>query len=152
MYRCGAPRETAAGQALVDSQQLLLRIGFTLHCLSHTPSLYHSPTLFMHPSQIENPVRVLPMARFCVGNRTAALSMVKHFPDVQHAIKNGLMAAAAAEGPEGPEPPAVPPPDAMQRMRQSQSGYGLKHLQRPNGQAASLPPLAAPPATAMSRR
>ncbi|PRW45440.1 UPF0187 chloroplastic [Chlorella sorokiniana] len=46
--------------------------------------------------QIENPVRVLPMRRFCIGNRTAALSMVRHHGDVQHAIEAGLLAAAAA--------------------------------------------------------
>lgn len=51
--------------------------------------------------QIENPVRVLPMRRFCVGNRAAALSAVRHFSDVQQAIEAGLLAAAAAAQPLG---------------------------------------------------
>ena len=45
------------------------------------------------------------MRRFCIGNRTAALSMVRHHGDVQHAIEAGLLAAvAAAESPTaGPD-------------------------------------------------
>ena len=131
-------------------------------------------------AQIENPVRVLPMARFCVGNRAAALSTVKHAPDVQHAIEAGLLAAAAAGADDGGDggggdgaavPAAVPPADAVQRMRAVQSGYfekgGLRPLPataspplapRPpappqtNGQGlAGRPPLPAPPAVAMKR-
>lgn len=114
------------------------------------------------------------MARFCVGNRAAALSMVKHASDVQHTIEAGLLAAAAAgaDGGSGGADglPAVPPPEAVQRMRAVQSGYfekgGLQPmhdspqqqalppppLPQPNGQGlAGRPPLPAPPEASMKR-
>jgi hypothetical protein len=46
--------------------------------------------------QIENPVRVLPMHRFCVGNKTAALSMGQHDWKVQEVLEAALGAAEAA--------------------------------------------------------
>ena len=108
-------------------------------------------------AQIENPVRVLPMARFCVGNRAAALSALKHAPDVQRAIEAGLLAAAAAgaDGGDGGDggggdgatvPAAVPPADAVQRMRAVQSGYFEKGGLRPLPATASPPLAPRPPA------
>jgi hypothetical protein len=47
------------------------------------------------PLQIENPVRVLPLHSFCVGMRTAALSMLRYQRDVQRAINTGLASVAA---------------------------------------------------------
>jgi hypothetical protein len=77
--------------------------------------------------QIENPVRVLPLHSFCVGLKTAALSMVRHHPDVQRAIDSGL-AAAAAHRQEGllqklsGQPAAAAPPHAVGKHANGQHG------------------------------
>lgn len=92
--------------------------------------------------QIENPVRVLPMRRFCIGNRTAALSMVRHQHDVQHAIENGLLAAAAAAAAEQPAASADGKGHAAANgASEPQEGSGLR----------VRVPLAAPVTSAMTR-
>ena len=54
------------------------------------------------------------MARFCVGNRTAALSMVKHHPDVLRTLDVGLAAAAA----EQQQQPGSPMPGAARQAKE----------------------------------
>ncbi|KAI8469253.1 MAG: Bestrophin, RFP-TM, chloride channel-domain-containing protein [Monoraphidium minutum] len=51
--------------------------------------------------QIENPMLVLPMHRFCVGNRMAALSLAQNHARVTDVMEAGLAAARAGGGPAG---------------------------------------------------
>ncbi|EFN52998.1 hypothetical protein CHLNCDRAFT_137443 [Chlorella variabilis] len=97
--------------------------------------------------QIENPVRVLPLHSFCLGMKTAALSMVRHQPDVQRAIDTGLVAASARHqhrllqklSGEPASPLAEQPAQQQQQQQQLQ----------PNGHhAAGGQPAAVAPATA----
>jgi len=92
--------------------------------------------------QIENPVRVLPMRRFCVGNRAAALSMVRHHGDVQQAIEAGLLAAAAAA--------AESPTAAFADSKKGHASANGGHHSSGSGVQVGIP-LAAPPAAAMER-
>ena len=94
------------------------------------------------PPQIENPVRVLPMRRFCVGNRAAALSMVQHHGDVQQAIEAGLLAAAAAAAAESPT--------AAFADGKGHAAANGGHHSSGSGVQVGIP-LAAPPAAAMTR-
>jgi hypothetical protein len=51
--------------------------------------------------QIENPVRVLPMHRICVGVKTAALSMATSGAAVAARLDQALAAAAVGKGAAG---------------------------------------------------
>ena len=107
----------------------------------HTCPLYtlSSPRPAHPAAQIENPVRVLPMRRFCVGNRTAALSAVRHFSDVQQAIEAGLLAAAAAGQPLGS--------GELKARADANGGSAQQH----SGSVQVGVPLVAPAAAAMTR-
>ncbi|KAL4855857.1 hypothetical protein ACK3TF_003624 [Chlorella vulgaris] len=115
--------------------------------------------------QIENPVRVLPLSSFCVGLKTAVLSLVRYQPDVQRAIDIGLAAAAAqqqdsllqklsGQPPPSPMSPRRQQAEVQQQQVQHQGSNG--HMEQGQQRPAGIRPVAirmhgVQPMPAMSR-
>lgn len=137
------------------------------HCLicraPYIPSCL--PSLNLSAAQIENPVRVLPLSSFCVGLKTAVLSLVRYQPDVQRAIDIGLAAAAAqqqdsllqklsGQPPPSPMSPRRQQTEMQQHQVQHQGSNG--HMEQGQQRPAGIRPVATrmhgvQPMLAMSR-